>query len=220
MMKGIMFNEKYGLESATLNGSKTRTSRDELNKKHSEEEWGFINLLNDEDCYYELSFDKVNCFSLNCNDGLFHEFKTKYKIGEIVAVKQAYEDAETGWIRLMMNKSDRYELKKLGIVHNEKGAGLGNKMFVKNSLMPYQIQITDIKLERLQDISDEDCLREGIEEHMKDVQYGYPSKIGYCGQYPFVTPREAFAALIDKISGKGTWNRNEYHVVYYYKLIK
>lgn len=205
-----MFNEKYGLESATLNGSKVRTSRDELstNKKHSEEELGFINLLNDEEVYSELSFDRVNCFSLNYNDGLFHEFKTKYKVGEIVAIKQSYKSIRD----IIGDMIDGKSIKFL--------AGWKNKMFVRHALMPHQVQIIDIKLERLQDISNEDCLKEGIEEHMKDVQYGYPSKIGYCGQYPFDTPRKAFAALIDKISGKGTWEHNEYHVVYYYKLLK
>ena len=30
----------------------------------------------------------------------------------------------------------------------------------------------------------------------------------------FRTPREAFAHLIDKVSGKGTWERNPYVFVY------
>lgn len=35
----------------------------------------------------------------------------------------------------------------------------------------------------------------------------------------FDTPREAFAALIDKVSGKGTWESNPYVFVYEFKLI-
>lgn len=36
----------------------------------------------------------------------------------------------------------------------------------------------------------------------------------------FDTPREAFAALIDRTSGKGTWQSNPFVFVYEYKLVK
>lgn len=43
-----------------------------------------------------------------------------------------------------------------------KRAGLHNKMFVRPDLMPHRIKITDIKVERLTDITEEDCRKEGI----------------------------------------------------------
>ena len=36
----------------------------------------------------------------------------------------------------------------------------------------------------------------------------------------FPTPREAFASLIDKVSGRGTWDRNPWVVVYEFELVK
>ena len=36
----------------------------------------------------------------------------------------------------------------------------------------------------------------------------------------FNTPRQAFAALIDKVSGRGTWDRNPWVVVYEFELVK
>ena len=36
----------------------------------------------------------------------------------------------------------------------------------------------------------------------------------------YSTPREAYAALIDRISGKGTWESNPYVFVYEFELIK
>ena len=36
----------------------------------------------------------------------------------------------------------------------------------------------------------------------------------------YETPREAYAALIDKVSGKGTWQNNPYVFVYDFELIK
>ena len=44
-------------------------------------------------------------------------------------------------------------------------------MFVKADLMPRHIEFTDRKVERLQDISDEDCLKEGIYEDSGDDEF-------------------------------------------------
>lgn len=134
--------------------------------------------------------------------------KSKWHIGDVVAISQPYKDI------LSSAYCDKYELDKL--THTK---GWSNAMFTKADLMPHHIRITNIKIERLQDISDGDCLKEGIEEHLKNVQYGFSSNIGYCGQYPFPNPREAFAALIDKVSGKGTWESNPYVFVYEFELI-
>lgn len=77
------------------------------------------------------------------------------------------------------------------------------------------------RVERLQDISDEDCLREGIELHQGSQSYyvDYRKKTG-CRAWLGRTPREAFAALIDKVSVRGTWESNPYVVVYEFELEK
>lgn len=90
--------------------------------------------------------------------------------------------------------------------------------------MPNQIRITDVRVERLQDISDEDCIKEGIE---KFDAFGDPASYRFydrkkCIIYPkkwCVSPREAYAALIDKVSGKGTWDSNPYVFVYDFEPI-
>ena len=91
-------------------------------------------------------------------------------------------------------------------------------MFVKADLMPHRIRITDIRAERLQEISEEDCFAEGVvQQHGEGANgeiYSYIRKASI--QYP----REAYAALIDKISGKGTWASNPYVFVYEFELIK
>ena len=101
--------------------------------------------------------------------------------------------------------------------------GWCNKMFVKAEYMPHSISITATKLERLQDISDEDCLREGIHEgeFMNTWDKYYFDEWGDVPNHiTFKTPREAFAALIDRISGKGTWQRNPWVYAYEFELLK
>ena len=98
--------------------------------------------------------------------------------------------------------------------------GWVNKKYVKSDLMPHRIRITDIRAERLQDISEEDCFAEGVvQQHGEGANVEIYSYIPY--EKPlYSTPREAYAALIDKISGKGTWKNNPYVFVYEFELIK
>ena len=104
--------------------------------------------------------------------------------------------------------------------------GWVNKMFVRPDLMPHQIKIKGIKIERLQDISDEDCIKEGIymlsEKH---ICHHYPTRYkdvyshGVALEY-FDTQKEAYASLINAISGKGTWECNPWVICYSFELIK
>ena len=101
-------------------------------------------------------------------------------------------------------------------------AGWNNKMFTKAELMPHQIRITGIRCERLQDISDAECMKEGVRvEFAKNgrLMYYY-FDIKRWREVWFDTPREAFAALIDRVSGKGTWEHNPWVIVYEFDLVK
>ena len=201
-MKKIMFNDKYGLTQAVLDDRKTQTRRVIKCPREFKGEWvaGFNIHIRQSDkkvvgwpCMYdadEREFDEG-------------EILPRYKVGEIVAVAQSYADigiepfafCEAAW---------------------------RNKMFVKADLMPRHIEFTDRKVERLQDISDEDCLKEGIYEDSGDDEF--PPSIFYEFEgnkdNGFDTPREAFAALIDKVSGKGTWESNPYVWAYEFELMK
>lgn len=128
------------------------------------------------------------------------EKMSRFKPGEVVAVAQSYEDAG-------------YNL--LAASHL---SGWANKMFVKANLMPHRIRITNVRVERMQDISDEDCIREGIVKALG--LYGCEGLCERGDQLYFNTPRTAFAALIDRISGKGTWEKNPLVFVYEFELLE
>ena len=204
-MKKIMFNDRYGLTQAVLDGRKTMTRR-------------LINL-----CENDLHFMKISdrgeylfC-SKTALDGAF----PRYKVGEILAVAQSYH---------ALNKSGYIAPEWLE--HTcESSAGYKNKMFVRADLMPHRIRITNIKVERLQDISHEDCLKEGLS--IATVNNGQ-GNFGYHTEYNLVyyddfgrtkiiggrDIREAFADLIDKVCGIGTWDSNPYVFVYEFELLK
>lgn len=136
-----------------------------------------------------------------------------YKVGEIVAIAQCYK-------KLYPNA----DFEMVGNEFMTESAGWNNKMFVRASLMPHHIRITDVKVERLQDISDEDCIKEGVrscEGHENVIRHGLKEHYTILNTfYVFDTPREAYAHLIDKIGGRGTWESNPYVFVYDFELVK
>ena len=157
--------------------------------------------------YYGIGFDNPDDAYKNFISGTEHDKScNRYRVGEVIAIAQSYRSIESYLPLYMREEYDGYS--EYLDISFKTSAGWDNKMFVKARLMPWAIKITNVKVERLQDITSEDCLKEGVEEHLKGVQYGFSSNIGYVGQYPFSTPREAFAALIDRVSDKGAWESN------------
>lgn len=188
-----MFSDEYGLTQAVLEGRKTQTRRIGYTQN------GFV-VFDGED-FRLKKLDNGQALLTLCNN----EFKTAhYKIGEEVAIAQRYSD---------ITDALRQELSQL--------PGWRNKMFVKADLMPHRIRITNIRIERLQDISDEDCIAEGIYPKANGRWYCYDVVRRMGVSYdPYPDPREAYAALIDKISGKGTWESNPWVFVYDFELVK
>ena len=138
-----------------------------------------------------------------------------YKVGDIVAIAQPYKDI----IECMAEYSDII-INVDGSINREYKAGWTNKMFVKANLMPHHIKITDVRIERLQDITEEDCLKEGVWQYYDNKNLFYVSKnIGYAPDVAFLSAREAFWYLTDKICGKGTWESNPWVGAYTFEKV-
>lgn len=192
-----MFNDKYGLTQSVLEGRKTMTRRS-VPKKLLES----IELYahgNEEELHYRLLAN------------------SSYHVGEVVAIAQCYYNV--------------YGYETCISERGEKDSGIFNKMFVRAESMPHHIKITSVRVERLQDISDEDCLKEGIYfDREGGSELGYPISIPFyytfrgavnnnSKQLYWTFPRDAFATLIDKVSGKGTWDSNPLVWVYEFELV-
>ena len=133
-MKKIMFNDKFILTQAVLRGEKTQTRR----------------IVKDGTPLGDFE------------EAMKH---APYKVGEVVAVAQSYkaiyDELEEKDGNCVANEwwCDAWDIAGGNI---DISAGYTNKMFVKAELMPHKVRITNVCIERLQDISDEDCLCEGI----------------------------------------------------------
>lgn len=212
-MKKIMFNDKYSLTQAVLDGRKTMTRR-ACKYDRPNETYDIVFPVfepNDYDNDGNIVSPLNYAFGWKNDKGDFTGWNIpKYKVGEVVAIAQSYSDCG--------NMPD-YELDEDGYPIMPKRSGFFNKMFVAPNLMPHQIRITDIKIERLQNISDEDCFKEGIfkwDAGQKDIPF-YSFHNADIPDYN--DSRDAFAELIDKVSGKGTWESNPYVFVYEFELV-
>ena len=211
-MKKIMFNDSYLLTSLVLSGCKTMTRRSEsgikINPKASSEAVKYA-----VDMHKAVRAGK-SCIKLD--DEIAISIQTRYQIGEELAIAESYKS--------LLEKSLPLDLeRKLQKLVEDGHPGSSNKMYVAPELMPHRIRITDFKVERQQDISDEDCMKEGIRKVLDKFFYfeGYEDGIKECpcGNY-LDTPQEAFAQLVNKAMGKNTWERNAWVVAYEFELVK
>lgn len=216
-MQKIMFNDRYGLTDAVLDGRKTMTRRfitprpQDCSESHKHC-WGADWANEPMRLVYDEKENAMYC--RYCGNGVRWDggylLRPAYKVGEEVAVAQSYE-----MIRNCMTIGD-----PLLPEWTASSAGWRNKMFVKAEMMPHRIRITGIRAERLQDISDEDCIKEGI-LYNREINAFYFEDVLREQALCFASRRQAFTALINKVSGRrGTWLSNPWVAAYKFELIK
>lgn len=205
-MRKIMFNDEFLLTKAVLEGRKTQTRRLLTLTLHKKA--GRVKLI---EVYPSKVFFEDGKWKFEYDGYVFllpKENYPRYNVGEVVAVAQSYKDclAENPYKRAyFLNGS----------------AGWNNKIFVAADKMIHRIRITDVRVERLQDISEEDAIAEGITyAGLFYEDYGDSMFIIEGCKQAFGSARDAYAWLIDKISGKGTWQSNPYVFVYDFELVK
>ena len=166
--------------------------------------------------------------------------RRQYEVGEKVALAEAYgfiwrdlnaiPDKQIAYMRRLRSV--------LNVEHPSIIPAWENKLFVRPELMRYQIEIIGKRTEHLQDISDEDILREGVFHGMcssRNIETGETGDYTWLdikrkklpnGHYHVNIKhnvhsniRECFIEMINHICGKGTWEQNPEVYVYTFKLI-
>lgn len=225
-MKKIMFSDKNGLTQAVLECRKTQTRRVITYPKtfHGKDVCGYYV------CRRATNRAITEVFMYDENESFIDEGQIlpKYKVGEVVAVAQSYcsiadelENCNNATCAAHYEKNVQKASEYISWMYHP---GFNNKLFVAADRMIHKIRINDVRIELLQGISDEDCLKEGIIK-----KWHAPA----CKNYYYVpgievksvkdvhdTPQEAFAHLINKVSRKDVWNENPYVFVYDFELVK
>ena len=210
-MRKINFNNRYGLTRAVVEEYKTKTRRIATFDEVKEPNTGWLT-------------EQPEAGRLVLCDGVRIVAKSQYKMNEILAVAQSYKSIHEAMMSGDYGDS-KYDAFRCAVVAGTKG--WTNKMFVRADLMPYRIKITDIKAEKLQDISDEDCLKEGIfiDENRKEIDnniYAYDVHGKHTCRWWFPSAMLAFSTLIERpgIGKKGDWSKNPWVFAYTFEIVK
>jgi hypothetical protein len=190
-MKKIMFNDHFALTDSVLCKSKKRTTR--IAPQPKNKEWDTFQIKGTNKYGYGME-EKPGIFT-----ALQPIFGPKYQVGEIVAIAQSYKQIFEEMM-LEIFDYDLYEAYR-DCAMGQKLAGNTNKMFVRSELMPHQIKITKVSFKPLLAITDDECLKEGINPG-------------------FGSPKLSFYELINAICGKNTYTNNPWTFGYEFKLLK
>lgn len=203
-MRGICFKEP--LFYATIEGRKTMTRRI-INPQPNNIRSFSRSFFKETPMPYELSkktWTPEPAYHFLMYDGTY--IYPRYRLGEILYLKEPYNDGCMGSYIYKFGHENEKQLTRI--------YGWRNKLFMPAKAARYFIRITGVRAERLQDISVEDCIKEGI---TFDCAYEKGLK---CHAEHALYYREYYAELIDEINGKGTWMSDPFVWVYDYELIK
>lgn len=159
-------------------------------------------------------------------DWVFTEAKSRYRVGEPVYIKEAWcykVDPITAEVLLheFWYRAENPEVEKVdgdGCPEQNKDGSMKSP-WISPLFMPARsartfIQIVSVRPERLQAISPEDCVDEGIEK----IEYGWQGVAGHNKGKPWASPISAYADLWDSINPKYPWISNLWVWRYEFKL--
>lgn len=196
-MQKIMFNDRYGLTKAVFEGRKTQTRREAFYAESV--------------CCEFNRQGKLECFTYD-DESEYPIHTSRYAKGEI-AIAQSYR----GIAEEMKDAICAEELGKFYVKPFIDTKGWNNKMFVRADLMPHHIRITNIRCERLQDISESDCIKEGVCCYSTNSFVIWDYEKSKC--FRFYTAKECFLYLLNLVSKKEHRTINPYVIVYEFELI-
>lgn len=214
-MLKIMFNDACGLTTQVIDGCKTRTARFEkmpdkyrhyLNMKEENAIPYLINTYDDQTG--EFTIKQASPFREGMEE--LASFEPRYKKGDTYAVAQPY-------IQLPEKLQKQFNL-------DSDTSGWANKMFVKPAYMPWRIRIINVEIFPLYVYAGSEhlCLEEGIIK-APDVfpdNWRYSHYSEYHNAKYFQSYGDAFASLINEVSGAGTWENhyNDWIVSYKFEV--
>lgn len=142
----------------------------------------------------------------------YHNVKCPYgRVGDVLWVRETFRsiEQETG--------GERYEYKateKINLSDKWKPS-----LFMPKAACRTFLQIINIRVERLQDISHQDAIAEGVERQVPNKFKNYLGK-NYCEGIKLNFPTESFQTLWQSINGKDSWEANPFVWVVEFKRIE
>ena len=131
--------------------------------------------------------------------------KAKYEIGDVLWVRETFiDESDFGESPNYVYKADCPNYQMVS------GAKWKPSIFMPREVCRLFLKITNIRVERLQEITEDDAEKEGIKEFTKDgVLCKYGLDRWQWADMP-KTPKEAFKVLLESINGINNWESNPF----------
>jgi len=129
--------------------------------------------------------------------------------GNYLFLQYFWHSPESKWVTPTEQDLIKINNRKTGLYSKQ------NARFMLKSFARYWIEIVDVKLERLLDITAEAAIAEGIEyDDYWDRYWDYMAE-----DYSFKSPIDSYISEIEMLHGKAIANSNPWLWVYKFKLI-
>ena len=210
--KPILFSTE--MVQAILEGRKTQTRRlhglDEIKKNSND--WTF---------YYFSKDDKRTFahFRKQEDNKIKSIFGTSpYQIGDILWVRETWQ---TTWNENKKSWDTIYKADGGYWIDDDGIMKWKPSIYMPKEAARIFLEVSNVRVERLKDISEEDAIEEGIEiihyaENILPVFRNYLLK----EKKGTLNPRLSFRTLWEKINGEDSWNANPWVWVYEFKVVE
>lgn len=207
---------------ALLAGTKTETRRDKNLKE--------INLNPDE--WYISPSQPINGvirFNNKMFGSVFEQVKIPWRIGIVLWIKETWKPAIEGKTTLhnaIRFKADNYSIplpdedtEWFNNLTKDGKFTYKSSMFLRRKFARIFLIITDVRIERLHDITEEGAIAEGIEEwgsiqgaYFKNYSENAKTKSNHPKhESPALgNPIDSYKSLWESINGEGSWNSNPF----------
>lgn len=210
-IKPILFST--AMVEAIIAGQKTQTRRIIKQADGWDINWKVMPIK-------EEHLDGIQRYEMRCGTQyLLPWFKAKYKVGDFLWVRETWRltdflhvtDESYGYV---------YRASENG---REWQANCEDWIWKPNIFMPKKacrlfLEVTDIRAERLHDISEEDCIKEGIENIEGSWYKHYKARV-YGDGFDSCDAKSSYKSLWEKINGEDSWEENPYVWVINFKVV-
>lgn len=154
-------------------------------------------------------------------ENLKHPYvKGKYQVGDIMWVRETFEIVPIEMAAITENYSDVRKKIKYKADDGEAFIKWKPSIFMPKEACRIFLKVTNVRVERLQDISEQDAIAEGIEEIAKTTRQSIYKNYIPDDILGFAAPENSFKSLWESINGKESWNKNPWVFVYDFERIE
>ncbi len=142
--------------------------------------------------------------------------KLPINIGDIIWVRETFFDSEANFVLEAYAPDFIYKADNENFKLNGEQIKWQPSLFMPTKACRLWLKVTNVRVEKLQDITEDDAKNEGISWNKGIIQSGY----GYDGSVTHISAKSCYKGLWNKINGKDSWDANPFVWVYDFEVIR